>query len=230
VVRTNGELLHVDNPEHMPDPSVIQEIREPMVRCFIMIPNESISGLMQLIMDKRGEVKHTESIDTKRVMLTTELPLNEILVDFVDKIKSMTRGYGSIDYEFEGYFPTDIVKLEIMLNNINKKITKVFNFIANEDIIIKRITGRYLCSNCGAIYNSFFNKPKVDDVCDKCGAKEFDKRADDNKETIINRINIFNHSNFKIVEFYSKKNLIVSVDALKSVPQIFEEIKSSINN
>ena len=117
VVRTNGELLHVDNPEHMPDPSVIQEIREPMVRCFIMIPNECISGLMQLIMDKRGEVKHTESIDTKRVMLTTELPLNEILVDFVDKIKSMTRGYGSMDYEQAGYKASKLVKLDMLVNS-----------------------------------------------------------------------------------------------------------------
>ena len=116
VVRTNGELLHVDNPEHMPDPSVIQEIREPMVRCFIMIPNECISGLMQLIMDKRGEVKHTESLDTKRVMLTTELPLNEILVDFVDKIKSMTRGYGSMDYEQAGYKASKLVKLDMLVN------------------------------------------------------------------------------------------------------------------
>ncbi len=116
VLKTNGELLYVDNPEHMPDPSVIQEIREPMVRCFIMIPNECISGLMQLIMDKRGEVKHTESLDTKRVMLTTELPLNEILVDFVDKIKSMTRGYGSMDYEQAGYKTSKLVKLDMLVN------------------------------------------------------------------------------------------------------------------
>ncbi len=116
VVRTNGEVLLVDNPEHMPDPSVIQEIREPIVRCFIMVPNESISGLMQLIMDKRGEVKHTESLDTKRVMLTTELPLNEILVDFVDKIKSMTRGYGSMDYEQAGYKASKLVKLDMLVN------------------------------------------------------------------------------------------------------------------
>ncbi len=116
MVKTNGEVVHVDNPEHMPDPSVIEEIREPIVRCFIMIPNECISGLMQLIMDKRGEVKHTESLDTKRVMLTTELPLNEILVDFVDKIKSMTRGYGSMDYEQAGYRASKLVKLDMLVN------------------------------------------------------------------------------------------------------------------
>jgi GTP-binding protein LepA len=71
---------------------------------------------MQLIMDKRGEVKHTESLDTKRVMLTTELPLNEILVDFVDKLKSITRGYGSMDYEQAGYRPSKLVKLDMLVN------------------------------------------------------------------------------------------------------------------
>ncbi|RYD58517.1 MAG: elongation factor 4, partial [Verrucomicrobiaceae bacterium] len=116
VEKTNGEVVLVDNPEHLPDPSVIQEIREPMVRCFIMVPNEYISPIMQLIMDKRGEVKHTESLDTRRVMLTTELPLNEILVDFVDKIKSMTRGYGSMDYEQAGYRASKLVKLDMLVN------------------------------------------------------------------------------------------------------------------
>ena len=116
VEKTNGDVLTVDNPEHMPDPSVIKEIREPIVRCFIMIPNESISPMMQLIMDKRGEVKHTESLDTKRVMLTTELPLNEILVDFVDKMKSISRGYGSMDYEQAGYRASKLVKLDMLVN------------------------------------------------------------------------------------------------------------------
>ncbi len=116
VEKTNGEVLNVDNPENLPDPSIIHEIREPIVRCFIMVPNEYISPIMQLIMDKRGEVKHTESLDTRRVMLTTDLPLNEILVDFVDKIKSMTRGYGSMDYEHAGYRASKLVKLDMLVN------------------------------------------------------------------------------------------------------------------
>jgi GTP-binding protein LepA len=116
VLKTNGDVLNVDNPENLPDGSVIQEIREPIVRCFIMVPNEYISPIMQLIMDKRGEVKHTESLDTRRVMLTTEVPLNEILVDFVDKIKSMTRGYGSMDYEHAGYRASKLVKLDMLVN------------------------------------------------------------------------------------------------------------------
>jgi GTP-binding protein LepA len=116
VQKTNGEVVLVDNPEHLPDFSVIAEIREPIVRCFIMVPNDYISPIMQLIMDKRGEVKHTESLDTRRVMLTCDLPLNEILVDFVDKIKSMTRGYGSMDYEQAGYRPSKLVKLDMLVN------------------------------------------------------------------------------------------------------------------
>src|SRR4051812_6613057 len=116
VHKTNGETLLVDNPENLPDMSVIAEIREPIVRCFIMVPNEYISPILQMIMDKRGEVKHTESLDTKRVMLTTELPLNEILVDFVDKMKSVTRGYGSMDYEQAGYKASKLVKLDMLVN------------------------------------------------------------------------------------------------------------------
>jgi len=116
VLKTNGEVIKVDNPEQLPDGSVIEEIREPMVKCFIMIPNEYISPMMQLIMDRRGEVSHTESLDTKRVMLTTVLPLNEILVDFVDKMKSITRGYGSMDYEQGGYRAGNLVKLDMLVN------------------------------------------------------------------------------------------------------------------
>ena len=116
ILKTNGALLKVDNPEQLPDMSVVEEIREPIVKCFIMIPNEYISPMMQLIMEKRGEVKHTESLDTKRVMLTTELPLNEILVDFVDKMKSLTRGYGSMDYEQAGYRAGPLVKLDMLVN------------------------------------------------------------------------------------------------------------------
>ncbi len=116
VQKTNGDVLTVDNPENLPDMSVIEEIREPIVRCFIMVPNEYISPILQMIMEKRGEVKHTESLDTKRVMLTTELPLNEILVDFVDKMKSVTRGYGSMDYEPAGYRASKLVKLDMLVN------------------------------------------------------------------------------------------------------------------
>jgi GTP-binding protein LepA len=116
ILKTNGELVQVDNPSFLPDPSVIEEIREPIVKCFVMCPNENIGDMMQLIMEKRGDVEHTESLDTRRVMLTAVLPLNEILVDFNDKIKSLTHGYGSMDYEHNGYRAADLVKLDLLVN------------------------------------------------------------------------------------------------------------------
>ncbi len=116
ILKTNGELVEVDNPAHLPDPSVIDEIREPVVKCFVLVPNENIGDMMQLILDRRGIVEHTESLDTRRVMLAAVLPLNEILVDFNDKIKSLTRGYGSMDYEQDGYRAADLVKLDMLVN------------------------------------------------------------------------------------------------------------------
>src|SRR6478672_8314703 len=116
VMKTNGTLVEIDNPSFLPDPSVIEEIREPVVKCFVMCPNENIGDMMQLTMEKRGEVEHTESLDTRRVMLTAVIPLNEILVDFNDKIKSLTHGYGSMDYEQFGYRPADLVKLDMLVN------------------------------------------------------------------------------------------------------------------
>jgi GTP-binding protein LepA len=116
VTRTNGEVLMIDNPTQMPDPSVIEHIAEPMVRAFIMIPNDNIGDIMQLVMEKRGICEHTESLDAKRVMLRCDLPLNEILVDFNDRIKSITRGYGSMDYEYAPYRISDMVKMDMLVN------------------------------------------------------------------------------------------------------------------
>jgi len=117
VVKTNGEHIEVDNPANLPDMSVVEEIREPIVKCFVMVPNGNIGDMMQLVLDKRGIVEHTESLDSRRVMITATLPLNEILVDFHDKIKTLTRGYGSMDYEPAGYREADLVKLEMLVNN-----------------------------------------------------------------------------------------------------------------
>ena len=116
VHRTDGEVALVDNPAQLPDAGKIEEIREPIVKAFILVPNEYIGDLMQLIMDKRGTLENTETLDARRVMLTCVLPLNEILVDFNDKLKSITRGYGSMDYEHAGYRVEDLVKLDMLVN------------------------------------------------------------------------------------------------------------------
>ncbi len=115
VTKTDGDELIVDNPCMLPDAQSIEEIREPMVRIYIMIPNDYIGDMMKLVMDKRGEMENTETIDDQRVMLTARLPLAEILVDFNDRLKSMTRGYGSMDYEHAGYRPDKMVKMDILI-------------------------------------------------------------------------------------------------------------------
>src|SRR5881394_1945852 len=113
---TRGEIILIDNPAHLPDPSLIEEIREPIVKAYVLCPNENIGDILQLILEKRGQMDHTETLDARRVMLHCELPLNEILVDFNDKIKSITRGYGSMDYEHAGYRAAKLVKLDLLVN------------------------------------------------------------------------------------------------------------------
>lgn len=115
VTKTNGEELFVDNPSLLPEPQEIEEIREPVVRVFIMVPGEYIGDMMQLVLEKRGSVENTETIDDTRVMLTATLPLSEILVDFNDKLKSITRGYGSMDYEHAGYQAAKLIKMDMMI-------------------------------------------------------------------------------------------------------------------
>ena len=116
VTKTNGEEVMVDNPTVLPEPQVIEEIREPMVRIFLMTPSEYIGEMFKLIMEKRGQMENTETLDEHRVMLTAQLPLNEILVDFNDRMKSLTRGYGSMDYEHSGYKAAKLVKMDILIN------------------------------------------------------------------------------------------------------------------
>jgi len=116
VTTTDGKTLEVDNPALMPEVTKIERIAEPMVKTFVICPNEHIGDIMALISDKRGVLEHTETLDPRRVMLTALTPLNEILIDFHDRIKSITRGYGSMDYEHADYMESDMVKLDMLVN------------------------------------------------------------------------------------------------------------------
>jgi len=113
---TNGEVKDIDNPAFLPEVTFIEEVQEPVVRTFIICPNEYIGDMMALVSEKRGILDHTETLDPRRVMMTSMVPLNEILIDFHDRIKSLTRGYGSMDYEHTGYQVSDMVKLDILVN------------------------------------------------------------------------------------------------------------------
>ena len=116
VTLSDGTTKEIDNPAFLPEPNYIQKIEEPMVKAFVICPNEYIGDMMALISEKRGAVDHTETLDARRVMLTSLLPLNEILIDFHDRIKSITRGFGSMDYEHAGYQESDMVKLDMLVN------------------------------------------------------------------------------------------------------------------
>ncbi len=117
-VRLEGaeKVLEIDNPVQLPDISSIAEILEPTIKATIHIPNWAMGDVLGIIQDKRGSCDHTDTLDDTRVMLTCTLPLNEILVDFHDRLKSVTRGYGSMDYELSGYVVSDLVKLDILVN------------------------------------------------------------------------------------------------------------------
>lgn len=112
----DGTTLELDNPVYYPDPTLIESIDEPWVECHIMSPTDHMGAIMGLANEKRGELKKTESISDTRVYLTYHFPLNEVITDFNDKLKSATKGYASFDYEFNSYKKSDIIKLEIKIN------------------------------------------------------------------------------------------------------------------
>ena len=116
VIKTDGEILEVDNLTHLPDPTSIDYIEEPIVKALIYTPPEYVGNIMELCDEKRGEFKDMTYLDPTRVQLTYELPLNEIIYDFFDNLKSRTRGYASLDYEPIGYKRGDLVKLDMLLN------------------------------------------------------------------------------------------------------------------
>ena len=116
VYQHGKDMVEIDNPVMLPDPGTIDEIHEPTITAAIHIPNTAMGDIMSLIMEKRGTIENTDTLDPTRVMLTCNLPLNEILVDFNDRLKSITRGYGSMDYELGVFRAGDLVKMDILIN------------------------------------------------------------------------------------------------------------------
>jgi len=142
VFLTNGEELTVDNPIHLPDTTRIERIEEPLIKAYILCLTDHIGDMMNLVLDRRGQVKHTDSIDARRVMLTCELPLNEVLIDFHDRLKSLSRGYASMDYEYFGYRSDDLVKMDILVHG---EVVDAFSSIVHRSKAESR--GRQMCKN-----------------------------------------------------------------------------------
>ncbi len=141
VVKTDGTIEMVQNPSNLPDPMEIDHIEEPMVKADIMVPKEYVGSIMEICQDRRGKLKNMEYITETRVNLHYDMPLNEVIYDFFDALKSKTKGYGSLDYEFSRYEPSKVVKLDILLN---KDMVDAFSMIVHESKAYAR--GRFVCS------------------------------------------------------------------------------------
>ena len=168
VHKTDGEQLFVDNPSHLPDPSDIDYMEEPIVKVELYSPPEYIGSIMDLCQDKRGVFKDMTYLDEKRVKLLYTLPLNEIIYDFFDQVKSRTRGYASFDYELIGYEKSDLVKLDILLNG---DVCDALSMIVHKDRAYPR--GRELAENLkDAIPRQLFEIPIQAAVGGKIIARE----------------------------------------------------------
>ncbi len=140
VHKTNGTMIELTNPSNLPDPSEIEYMEEPIVSAEIMVTTDYIGPIMQLCQERRGRYISTEYIETTRALLKYELPLNEIIYDFFDALKSRSKGYASFDYEMKGYEQSSLVKLDIL---INKEEVDALSFIVHADSAYER--GRKMC-------------------------------------------------------------------------------------
>jgi len=130
IERTNGKEIELENPSKFPDAQEIKHVLEPWIKAFVIAPLDYVNDIMQLVKNRRGHYIKTEYLGDDRLILTYELPLAEVVVDFYDKLKSITRGYASFDYDFIGYRPGNLVKVDILLN---EKRYDSFSFIAHRD-------------------------------------------------------------------------------------------------
>lgn len=140
VFKTNGEVIELTNPSNLPDPSEIEHMEEPIVSAEIMLTKEFVGSIMNLCQERRGIYLGMEYIEENRAILRYDLPLNEIIYDFFDALKSRSRGYASLDYDLKGYVPSKLVKLDIL---INKEEVDALSFIVHADSAYER--GRKMC-------------------------------------------------------------------------------------
>jgi GTP-binding protein LepA len=142
VFLTSGEMLELDNPTKMPEPTTIEHIEEPVIKAHLICPAEDLGAIMTLVRDRRGEILKTDSLDATRLMLTCRMPLNEIVIDFYDKLKSISHGYASMDYEYDGYYTSDLVRMDILING---EPVDAFSCVVHREKAESR--GRQLCKS-----------------------------------------------------------------------------------
>ncbi len=168
VYKTNGEMMWVDNPTNLPDPAEIDYMEEPMVKATIMVPKDYVGNVMELCQERRGIYKDMTYMDASRAEIFYELPLNEIIYDFFDALKSRTKGYASFDYELCGYTRSNLVKLDILLNG---EMVDALSFIVHKDSAYSR--GRKMAEKLKeAIPRQLFEVPIQAAVGSKIIARE----------------------------------------------------------
>lgn len=168
VYKTNGEMVEVTNPSNLPDPSEIEHMEEPFVSAEIMVTTEFVGAIMTLCQERRGIYIGMEYIEETRAVLKYDLPLNEIIYDFFDALKSRSRGYASLDYEMKGYVPSKLVKLDIL---INREEIDALSFILHADTAYER--GRKMCEKLkGEIPRQLFEIPIQAAIGSKIIARE----------------------------------------------------------
>ena len=222
VYLNNGTMVNVDNPVHLPDPSEINRIEEPLINAKIMAPTTYMGDIMNLIMQKRGICTNTESVDGRHILLTARIPMHEILIDFHDKLKSITRGYGSMDYEPAGYQADKLVKLDMLVNG---EPVDAFSTIVHADHAYNR--GRMLAEKlAGAGLDCYYQTVVGDNVerlagVLKCAMERSDvillsgglgpTEDDLTKETVAKvcgkKLSVDDHSMERIAEFFAVRDI-----------------------
>jgi adenylate kinase len=194
-----------------------------------------IANLFQLTNISTGDMLREEiSLKTEFGVLSSSFMEKGLLVpdELVVKLieNRVSKNDRSSGFLLDG-FPRNIEQA-IILNNVLSKIAKkidiVFNFEIEEGVLLERIKGRFSCKKCNMTYNKLFSDTKVDGLCDICGSSDFESRIDDNEQVLKNRLDVYRKSNLKIIEFYQKNNLIISIDALKSISLVFDDLNNHI--
>lgn len=199
-------------------------------------------GTQASFLSKTTSLKAISTGEILRKESTKQTPVGNLLRSYMDSgnlvpddlvievIKSMIKGGCDEGFVFDG-FPRNVAqakKLDEMLSLIDKKIDLVINFEVNDENLIKRIIGRFSCKKCGSVYNRFFRMPSIQNICDNCFGDSFESRSDDNEETIINRLKVYNEATKPLVDYYKNNNLLLSINGLKDHSLISEELMKAI--
>lgn len=192
----------------------------------LKIPAISTGEVLRKEVQQQSEI----GILAKSYMNSGKLVPDEVVVNIIkNRIVEADCQKGFILDGFPRNMNQAIV-LDKMTSSLNKNIEIVFNFEVEEEVLVKRISGRFSCKKCASVYNRYFKLPAKEGVCDNCESNQFESRSDDNEATVKSRLEVYHESTFELIAYYEKKNLLLSVDAVKSPPLVFEDLIGVTSN